>query len=143
MDNSQDGSYPHARKTYLNKSQGCSNGLKRAPSKVLLPCHANESEYKLRQKLLLEAVLIRKLSQWLGVQERRQTLTKTITYSSAEGVLNWRMKILKVHTDNNLADPFTKALSNRKLTQQCSRGMGLSSCLEFHVRNLSCVLVFG
>ncbi|GKD18036.1 hypothetical protein Tco_1207194 [Tanacetum coccineum] len=34
------------------------------------------------------------------------------------------IKILKVHTDNNLADPFTKALSNRKLTQH-ARGMGL------------------
>ncbi|GJZ58260.1 retrotransposon protein, putative, ty1-copia subclass [Tanacetum coccineum] len=41
------------------------------------------------------------------------------------------MSILKVHTDNNLADPFTKALSNRKLTQH-ARGMGLRPASSFH-----------
>ncbi|GJZ52856.1 putative reverse transcriptase domain-containing protein [Tanacetum coccineum] len=40
------------------------------------------------------------------------------------------IKILKVHTDNNLADPFTKALSNRKLTQH-ARSMGLRPA-SFH-----------
>ncbi|GJU61509.1 retrotransposon protein, putative, ty1-copia subclass [Tanacetum coccineum] len=40
------------------------------------------------------------------------------------------IRILKVHTDNNLADPFTKALSNRKLTQHV-RGMGLRPASSF------------
>ncbi|GJS87509.1 reverse transcriptase domain-containing protein [Tanacetum coccineum] len=40
------------------------------------------------------------------------------------------IRILKVHTDNNLADPFTKALSNRKLTQH-ARGMGLRPASSF------------
>ncbi|GJX47118.1 putative F-box domain-containing protein [Tanacetum coccineum] len=40
------------------------------------------------------------------------------------------INILKVHIDNNLADPFTKALSNRKLTQH-ARGMGLRSASSF------------
>ncbi|GJU72641.1 retrotransposon protein, putative, ty1-copia subclass [Tanacetum coccineum] len=40
------------------------------------------------------------------------------------------IKILKVHTDNNLADPFTKALSNRKLTQH-ARSMGLRPASSF------------
>ncbi|GJY96431.1 retrotransposon protein, putative, ty1-copia subclass [Tanacetum coccineum] len=39
------------------------------------------------------------------------------------------IRILKVHTDNNLADPFTKALSNRKLTQH-ARGMGLRPAIR-------------
>ncbi|GJX92795.1 hypothetical protein Tco_0347381 [Tanacetum coccineum] len=38
------------------------------------------------------------------------------------------IKLLKVHTDDNLADPFTKALSKRKLTQHVrSMGLHLSS----------------
>ncbi|GJW18915.1 retrotransposon protein, putative, ty1-copia subclass [Tanacetum coccineum] len=40
------------------------------------------------------------------------------------------IRILKVHTDNNLADPFTKALSNRKLTQH-ARSMGLRPASSF------------
>ncbi|GKF26927.1 hypothetical protein Tco_0082821, partial [Tanacetum coccineum] len=41
------------------------------------------------------------------------------------------IRILKVHTDNNLADPFTKALSNRKLTQHARKGMGLRPASSF------------
>ncbi|GJR28358.1 retrotransposon protein, putative, ty1-copia subclass [Tanacetum coccineum] len=41
-----------------------------------------------------------------------------------------RSNLLKVHTDNNLADPFTKALSNRKLTQH-ARSMGLRPASSF------------
>ncbi|GKA96319.1 hypothetical protein Tco_0818414 [Tanacetum coccineum] len=40
------------------------------------------------------------------------------------------IRILKVHTDNNLADPFTKALSNRKLTQH-ARSMRLRPASSF------------
>ncbi|GJT19971.1 retrotransposon protein, putative, ty1-copia subclass [Tanacetum coccineum] len=43
-----------------------------------------------------------------------------------------RSNLLKVHTDNNLADPFTKALSNRKLTQH-ARSMGLRPASSFIV----------
>ena len=38
--------------------------------------------------------------------------------------------LLKVHTYDNLADPFTKALSNKKLTQH-ARGMGLRPASSF------------
>ncbi|GJY98287.1 retrotransposon protein, putative, ty1-copia subclass [Tanacetum coccineum] len=41
-----------------------------------------------------------------------------------------RSNLLKVHTYNNLADPFTKALSNRKLTQH-ARSMGLRPASSF------------
>ncbi|GJT12090.1 retrotransposon protein, putative, ty1-copia subclass [Tanacetum coccineum] len=40
------------------------------------------------------------------------------------------IKLLKVHTDDNLADPFTKILSNRKLTQH-ARSMGLRPASSF------------
>ncbi|GJY67616.1 retrotransposon protein, putative, ty1-copia subclass [Tanacetum coccineum] len=40
------------------------------------------------------------------------------------------IRILKVHTDNNLADPFTKALSNTKFTQH-ARSMGLRLASSF------------
>ncbi|GKE14443.1 retrotransposon protein, putative, ty1-copia subclass [Tanacetum coccineum] len=41
-----------------------------------------------------------------------------------------RSNLLKVHTDDNLADPFIKALSNRKLTQH-ARSMGLHPASSF------------
>ncbi|GJR62030.1 hypothetical protein Tco_1504192 [Tanacetum coccineum] len=47
-----------------------------------------------------------------------------------ESVVLGKIKILKVHTDNNLADPFTKALSNRKLTQH-ARSMGIRPARSF------------
>ncbi|GJW05481.1 retrotransposon protein, putative, ty1-copia subclass [Tanacetum coccineum] len=40
------------------------------------------------------------------------------------------LKFLKLHTDDNLADPFTKALSNKKLTQH-ARSMGLCLASSF------------
>ncbi|GJV80383.1 hypothetical protein Tco_1516253 [Tanacetum coccineum] len=40
------------------------------------------------------------------------------------------IKFLKVHTDDNLADPFIKALSNKKLTQH-ARSMGLRLANSF------------
>ncbi|GJT58795.1 hypothetical protein Tco_1002328 [Tanacetum coccineum] len=40
------------------------------------------------------------------------------------------IRIHKVHTDNNLDDPFIKALSNRKLTQH-ARSMGLRPASSF------------
>ncbi|GJS93004.1 retrotransposon protein, putative, ty1-copia subclass [Tanacetum coccineum] len=50
-----------------------------------------------------------------------------------ESVVLGKIRILKVHTDNNLADPFTKALSNRKLTQH-ARGMGLRPAKKVEVQ---------
>ncbi|GKC86010.1 hypothetical protein Tco_1141727 [Tanacetum coccineum] len=41
-----------------------------------------------------------------------------------------RRYFLKVHTDNNLADPFTKALPKGKLTQH-ARSMGLRLASSF------------
>ncbi|GJZ43567.1 hypothetical protein Tco_0590822 [Tanacetum coccineum] len=41
------------------------------------------------------------------------------------------INLLKVHTSNNLADPFTKALPKGKLTQH-ARSIGLHANIEAH-----------
>nr|GEW88424.1 hypothetical protein [Tanacetum cinerariifolium] len=47
-----------------------------------------------------------------------------------ESITLGEIRFLKVHTDNNLADPFTKALCNTKLTQH-ARSMGLRLASSF------------
>nr|GEX49190.1 hypothetical protein [Tanacetum cinerariifolium] len=47
-----------------------------------------------------------------------------------ESIALGKIRFLKVHTDDNLADPFTKALSNTKLTQHAS-SMGLHLASSF------------
>ncbi|GJT94396.1 hypothetical protein Tco_1089914 [Tanacetum coccineum] len=47
-----------------------------------------------------------------------------------ESIALGEIKLLKVHTDDNLADPFTKALPNGKLTQH-ARSMGLRLASSF------------
>ncbi|GJW77882.1 retrotransposon protein, putative, ty1-copia subclass [Tanacetum coccineum] len=80
---------------------------------------ATESEYIAASEAAMEAVWIRKFISGLGARhyQRRYHYVR-------ECVELGEIRILKVHTDNNLVDPFTKALSNRKLTQH-ARGMGL------------------
>ncbi|GJR51114.1 retrotransposon protein, putative, ty1-copia subclass [Tanacetum coccineum] len=97
--------------------------------------YATESEYIAASRSCHGSCLIRIiLSQGLFIMandnrssERRQTLSKTIIIMFAECVELGEIRILKVYTDNNLADPFTKALSNRKLTKH-AWGHGASSC---------------
>ncbi|GKC66520.1 hypothetical protein Tco_1099118, partial [Tanacetum coccineum] len=62
--------------------------------------------------------------------DRDDTKSQTGYHYVRECVELGEIRILKVHTDNNLADPFTKALSNRKLTQH-ARGMGLRPASSF------------
>ncbi|GJU33104.1 hypothetical protein Tco_1176693 [Tanacetum coccineum] len=64
----------------------------------------------------------------LNNRKRHQTLSGISLCSRC--VELGEIRILKVHTDNNLADPFTKALSNRKLTQH-AKGMGLRPASSF------------
>ncbi|GKF86521.1 hypothetical protein Tco_0254348, partial [Tanacetum coccineum] len=86
---------------------------------------AIEFEYIVASEAAMEAVWIRKFISGLGVRhyQRRYHYVR-------ECVELGEIRILKVHTDNNLADPFTKALSNRKLTQH-ARGMGLRPTSSF------------
>ncbi|GJW24467.1 hypothetical protein Tco_0038278 [Tanacetum coccineum] len=116
---------------------------------------ATESEYIAALEAVMEAVWMRKFILGLGIVP---TINEPINmycdnsaavhYANEPGVQRGArhylrkyhyvresvalggIKILKVHTDNNLADPFTKALSNRKLTQH-ARSMGLHPASSF------------
>ncbi|GKD78037.1 hypothetical protein Tco_1340658 [Tanacetum coccineum] len=99
---------------------------------------AIESEYIAASEAVMEAVWIRKFISGLGivptinepgVQRGARHYLRKYHYVR-ESVALGEIKILKVHTDNNLADPFTKALSNRKLTQH-ARSMGLHPASSF------------
>ncbi|GKB36189.1 retrotransposon protein, putative, ty1-copia subclass [Tanacetum coccineum] len=108
-----------------------------------------ESEYIAASKAAMAAVWIRKFILGLGIVPTINEPMKMYYDNSAavhyaneprvqsgakhyhrryhyvcECVELGEIKILKVHSYNNLDDPFTKALSNRKLTQH-ARSMGL------------------
>ncbi|GJY71216.1 hypothetical protein Tco_0474919 [Tanacetum coccineum] len=116
---------------------------------------ATESEYIAASEAAMEAVWIRKFISGLGIvpminEPLNMYCDKSaaIHYANEPGVQRGarhyqtryhfvrecvelgEIRILKVHTDNNLADPFTKALSNRKLTQH-ARGTGLRPASSF------------
>ncbi|GJT41984.1 hypothetical protein Tco_0941849 [Tanacetum coccineum] len=116
---------------------------------------ATESEYIAASEAAMEAVWIRKFISGLGIIPTiNEPLnmycdnSAAIHYANEPGVQKGarhyhrryhyvrecvelgEIRILKVHTDNNLADPFTKALSNRKLTQH-ARSMGLRPASSF------------
>ncbi|GJY71218.1 retrotransposon protein, putative, ty1-copia subclass [Tanacetum coccineum] len=101
---------------------------------------ATESEYIAASEAAMEAVWIRKFISGLGIVPTiNEPLnmycdnSAAIHYANESGVQRGarhyhrryhyvrecvelgEIRILKVYTDNNLADPFTKALSNRKL----------------------------
>ncbi|GKF98912.1 hypothetical protein Tco_0297695, partial [Tanacetum coccineum] len=90
----------------------------------------------------MEAVWIRKFISGLGIVPTINEPIKMFCDNSATllianepgvqmGARHYhRSNFLKVHTDDNLAYPFTKALSNRKLTQH-ARSMGLHPASSF------------
>ncbi|GJS66361.1 retrovirus-related pol polyprotein from transposon TNT 1-94 [Tanacetum coccineum] len=127
----------------------------RVPSKDHCNVPATESEYIAASEAAMEAVWIRKFISGLGIVPTiNEPLnmycdnSAAVHYANEPGVQKGarhyqrryhyvrecvelgEIRILKVHTDNNLADPFTKALSNRKLTQH-ARGMGLRPASSF------------
>ncbi|GJW07825.1 putative RNA-directed DNA polymerase [Tanacetum coccineum] len=116
---------------------------------------ATEFEYIAASEAVMEAVWIRKFILGLGIVPTiNEPLNMycdnsvAVHYANEPGVQRGarhyqrryhyvrecvelgEIRILKVHTDNNLADPFTKALSNRKLTQH-ARSMGLRPASSF------------
>ncbi|GJY47843.1 retrotransposon protein, putative, ty1-copia subclass [Tanacetum coccineum] len=90
---------------------------------------ATESEYIVTSEAAMEAVWIRKFILGLGVQKSARHYPRRYHYVR-ECVELGEIRILKVHIDNNLDDPFTKALSNRKLTQH-ARSMRLRRASSF------------
>ena len=61
-----------------------------------------------------------------GVQKGARHYQRRYHYVR-EQIESREIKILKVHTDYNLADPFTKALSKGKLNKH-AEGLGLRYC---------------
>ncbi|GJU78970.1 hypothetical protein Tco_1276040 [Tanacetum coccineum] len=73
----------------------------------------------------MEAVWIRKFILGLGARHYHRRY-----HYVRESIALGEIRFLKVHTDDNLADPFTKALSKGKLTQH-ARSMGLRLTSSF------------
>ncbi|GJY27459.1 hypothetical protein Tco_0403226 [Tanacetum coccineum] len=105
---------------------------------------ATEAEYIAASETAMEAVCIRKFISRLGIVPTINEPIKMFCNNSAvlfianepgvqrgarhyhgryhyvrECIEPGEINLLKVHTDDNLADPFTNALSKRKLTQTC------------------------
>ncbi|GKB52694.1 hypothetical protein Tco_0903447 [Tanacetum coccineum] len=117
--------------------------------------HATEAEYIVASEAAKEAVWIRKFIDELGVVPSNDYQIKMNCDNSAaiiiakesgiqKGARHFQRKyhyvceciktgeidIVKVHTDENLADPFTKALAGPKLTRH-ARSMGLRPASSF------------
>nr|GFA58927.1 putative retrotransposon protein [Tanacetum cinerariifolium] len=117
--------------------------------------HAVEAEYIAAAKAAKEAVWIRKFVDELGVVpsnnyhiEMNCDNTTAISMAKETGIMKGarhfqkkfhyvrecvetgKIEMVKVHTDDNLADPFTKALAGPKLTRH-ARSMGLRPASSF------------
>ncbi|GJZ95949.1 retrotransposon protein, putative, ty1-copia subclass [Tanacetum coccineum] len=86
---------------------------------------AIEAEYIAASKAAMEAVWIRKFISGLGARHYHRRY-----HYVRESIALGEIRFLKVHTDDNLVDPFTKALSKGKLTQH-ARSMGLRLTSSF------------
>ncbi|GKA30047.1 retrotransposon protein, putative, ty1-copia subclass [Tanacetum coccineum] len=116
---------------------------------------AIEAKYVAASKAAMEAIWIRKFISGLGIVPIINEPIKMFSDNSAvllianepgvqrgtrqyhkryhyvrECIKLGEINLLKVHTDNNLADPFTKALPKGKLTQH-ARSMGLRLASSF------------
>ncbi|GKF87572.1 hypothetical protein Tco_0258449, partial [Tanacetum coccineum] len=89
---------------------------------------ATEAEYIAASEAAMEAVWIRKFISGLGIRGARHYHRRY--HYVRESIALGEIKVLKVHTYDNLADPFTKALPNGKLTQH-AKSMGLRLASSF------------
>nr|GEY85580.1 hypothetical protein [Tanacetum cinerariifolium]GEZ01368.1 hypothetical protein [Tanacetum cinerariifolium] len=87
---------------------------------------AIEAEYIAASEAAMEAVWIRKFISLLRGARHYHSRYHYVRESIALG----EIRFLKVHTDDNMDDPFMKALSNTKLTQH-ARSMGLRLASSF------------
>ncbi|GJX64607.1 hypothetical protein Tco_0298950 [Tanacetum coccineum] len=86
---------------------------------------ATEAEYIAASEAAMEAIWIRKFISGLGARHYHRRY-----HYVRECIELGEIDLLKVHTDDNLAYPFTKALPRGKLTQH-DRGMGLRLASSF------------
>ncbi|GJW17584.1 retrotransposon protein, putative, ty1-copia subclass [Tanacetum coccineum] len=135
MDNSKRVYIPMQERPDLNKTQGASTPKEMKHSEKLQPkIAASEAE--------MEAVLIRKFISRLGIVPTINEPIKMFCDNSAallianelgvqRGAKHYhRRYLLKVYTDDNITDPFTKALPKGKLTQH-ARSMELRLASSF------------
>ncbi|GJX23732.1 retrotransposon protein, putative, ty1-copia subclass [Tanacetum coccineum] len=134
MDNSKRGHIPMQERLDLNKTQGAVDWKSSKQSTTTMS--ATEAEYIAASEAAMEAVWIRKFISGLGivptinepikkfcdnlaalhfanetgVQRGARHYHKRYHYVR-ESIALGEIRFLKVHTDDNLADPFTKALS--------------------------------
>ncbi|GJY98798.1 hypothetical protein Tco_0516228 [Tanacetum coccineum] len=87
------------------------------------------AEYMAASEAVMEAIWIRKFVGDLGVMPSIKEPINRYHYVR-EQVKNGEIKVLKVHTDDNLADPFTKALPKGKVTDHAN-GIGLQLASSF------------
>nr|GEX68103.1 hypothetical protein [Tanacetum cinerariifolium] len=90
---------------------------------------ATEAEYIAASEATMEAVWIRKFISGLGFQRGDRHYHRRYHYVR-ESIVLGEIIFLKDHTEDNLAYPFTKALSKGKLTQH-ARSMGLRLASSF------------
>ncbi|GJY53132.1 retrotransposon protein, putative, ty1-copia subclass [Tanacetum coccineum] len=114
----------------------------RAPSKVLLQSQLHKLNYIAASEAEMESVWIRKFISGLGIVPTINEPIKmfcdnsaALLFANKPGVqmgarYYHRSNLLKVHTDNNLAYPFTKALPKGNLTQH-ARSMRLRLASSF------------
>ncbi|GKC27224.1 retrotransposon protein, putative, ty1-copia subclass [Tanacetum coccineum] len=142
MDNSKRGYIPMQERLDLNKTQVASTlkevkRMKNVPyasavgplcavdrkssNQSTTAMSTTEAEYI----VVMEAVLIRKYISGLGARHYHRRY-----HYVRESIALGKIRFLKVHTDDNMADPFTKALPKGKLTQH-ARSMGLRLASSF------------
>nr|GEX28923.1 reverse transcriptase domain-containing protein [Tanacetum cinerariifolium] len=98
--------------------------------------HATEAKYIVVSKAAKEAVWIRKFIDELGKGARH---FKRKYHYVRECIETEEIDIVKVHTYDNIADPFTKALAGPKLTRH-ARSMGLRPAKRSYF-DLYCFLI--
>nr|GEY61251.1 zinc finger, CCHC-type [Tanacetum cinerariifolium] len=98
---------------------------------------STDAEYIDAFDALKEAVWIRKFIIWLGIIPTiREPISMycdnigAIAIAKVDGVTKGGVKIEKIHTDDNLADPFTKALAFPKHSE-LTRNIGLLPASSF------------
>nr|GEU40983.1 hypothetical protein [Tanacetum cinerariifolium] len=164
IDNSKRGHIPMQERLDLKKTEGASTPKEvkldwKSSKQSTTAMSATEAEYIAASEAAMEAVWIRKFILGLGIVQTINEPIRMFYDNSAalhfandprdqrgarhyhrryhyarESIALGEIRFLKVHTDDNLADPFTKALSNTKLTQH-ARSMGLRLASSFIIMN--------
>ncbi|GKE92073.1 hypothetical protein Tco_1573168 [Tanacetum coccineum] len=117
MDNSKRSHIPMQERLDLNKTQAAST-----------PEEVKQAEYIAASEAAIEAVWIRGFILGLAIRGARHYHRRY--HYVRECIELGEINLLKVHTDDNLADPLTKALPKGKLTQH-ARSIGLRLASSF------------